>query len=72
MPGVQAGDPVITNGVPTSSVSWGGATPQSGYDVTITIPDPNLFPVADFAHRNFTVPDPSLTSIRHRSLIVLP
>ncbi|MEM9173913.1 MAG: OmpA family protein [Myxococcota bacterium] len=63
MPGVQTGDPAITNGVPTSSISWGGASPQSGYDVTITIPDPNAFPVADFSHRNFTVPDPSLTSV---------
>ena len=63
VPGSQPGDPVITNGVPTSSVSWGGAVPQSGYDVTITIPDPTQFPVANFTHRNFTVPDPSLTSI---------
>lgn len=63
LPGSQPGDPSITNGVPTSSISWGGANPQSGYDVTITIPDPNQFPVADFSHRNFTVPDPSLTSV---------
>jgi hypothetical protein len=63
VPGSQPGDPVITNGVPTSSISWGGATPQSGYDVTITIPDPQAFPVADFTHRNFPVPDPSLTSV---------
>lgn len=63
LPGSQPGDPAITNGVPTSSISWGGANPQSGYDVTITIPDPQMFPVADFAHRNFTVPDPSLTSV---------
>ena len=63
VPGSQPGDPVITNGVPTSSISWGGATPQSGYDATITIPDPTQFPVADFTHRNFTVPDPSLTSV---------
>jgi len=64
-PGVQPGDPSITNGVPTSSVSWGTTTgPQSGYDVTITIPDPNTFPVATFAHRNFPVSDPSLTSIQ--------
>jgi uncharacterized repeat protein (TIGR01451 family) len=63
VPGNQPGDPVITNGVPTSSISWGGATPQSGYDVTITIPDPTQFPVADFTHRNFPVPDPSLTSV---------
>lgn len=63
LPGSQPGEPVITNGIPTSSISWGGATPQSGYDVTITIPDPTMFPVADFSHRNFTVPDPSLTSV---------
>ena len=41
VPGSQAGDPVITNGVPTSSISWGGSTPQSGYDVTITIRTPS-------------------------------
>ncbi len=66
VPGVQAGDPVITNGVPTSSISWGttSGTPQSGYDVTITIPDPQSFPVATFAHRNFPVSDPSLTSVQ--------
>ncbi len=63
LPGSQPGDPVITNGVPTSTISWGGASPQSGYDVTLTIPDPTQFPVADFTHRNFTVPDPSLTSV---------
>src|SRR5262245_7653553 len=51
-PGVQGGDPFITNGVPTSSISWGttSGTPQSGYDVTITIPDPLAFPVATFSH----------------------
>ena len=65
VPGVQPGDPVITNGVPTSSISWGTtAGPQSGYDVTITIPDPQMFPVAVFAHRNFPVSDPSLTSVQ--------
>jgi len=63
VPGSQPGDPVITNGVPTSSINWGGSTPQSGYDVTITIPDPTQFPVADFTHRNFPVSDPSLTSV---------
>src|SRR5262245_29280556 len=65
VPGVQPGDPVITNGVPTSSISWGttSGTPQSGYDVTITIPDPTKFPVATFTHRNFAVSDPSLTSV---------
>jgi len=65
VPGIQAGDPVITNGVPTSSVSWGTTSgPQSGYDVTITIPDPLTFPVATFSHRNFTVSPPSLTSVQ--------
>ena len=66
VPGVQPGDPVITNGVPTSSISWGttSGTPQSGYDVTITIPDPQQFPVATFSHRNFAVSDPSLTSVQ--------
>src|SRR5262245_59988143 len=66
VPGVQPGDPVITNGVPTSSISWGttSGTPQSGYDVTITIPDPLKFPVATFSHRNFAVSDPSLTSVQ--------
>src|SRR5262245_54794012 len=56
VPGSQPGDPVITNGVPTSSISWGTtAGSQSGYDVTITIPDPQQFPVATFSHRNFPV-----------------
>jgi hypothetical protein len=66
VPGVQPGDPVITNGVPTSSISWGttSGTPQSGYDVTITIPDPLKFPVATFSHRNFPVSSPSLTSVQ--------
>ena len=65
VPGSQPGDPVITNGVPTSSISWGTTSgPQSGYDVTITIPDPQTFPVATFSHRNFPVSDPSLTSVQ--------
>ncbi len=65
VPGSQPGDPVITNGVPTSSISWGTTSgPQSGYDVSITIPDPQSFPVATFSHRNFPVSDPSLTSVQ--------
>lgn len=64
VPGSQPGDPVIANGVPTSSISWGTTTgPQSGYDVTITIPNPAMFPVVDFSHRNFPVSDPSLTQV---------
>jgi uncharacterized repeat protein (TIGR01451 family) len=65
LPGSQPGDPAITNGVPTSSVSWGTTSgPQNGYDVSITIPDPQTFPVATFAHRNFPVSSPSLTSVQ--------
>src|SRR5204863_6804437 len=46
LPGVQPGDPVITNGVPTSIIRWGttSGTPQSGYDFTATIPPPQTFP----------------------------
>ena len=35
VPGVQPGDPVITNGNPTSIIRWGttNGTPHSGYDV---------------------------------------
>ncbi len=65
VPGSQPGDPVITNGVPTSSISWGTTTgSQSGYDVSIEILDPLTFPVATFAHRNFPVSDPSLISVQ--------
>ena len=65
VPGVQPGDPVITNGVPTSSINWGttSGTPQSGYDITVTIPDPQKFPVVTFVHRNFPIGPPSLTSV---------
>src|SRR5262245_24033377 len=35
VPGSQPGDPVITNGIPTSSINWGTTTgAQSGYDFT--------------------------------------
>ncbi|HEY8123094.1 MAG TPA: THxN family PEP-CTERM protein [Myxococcota bacterium] len=64
-PGSQPGDPVITNGAPTSSINWGTTSgPQSGYDVTISIVNPQTFPVATFAHRNFPVSPPSLTSVQ--------
>ena len=72
-PGVQPGDPVITNGSPTSSVSWGttSGTPQSGYDFTTSIPPPFTLPgpipffsLGTFTHRNFAVGPPSLTSIQ--------
>ena len=45
VPGVQPGDPVITNGTPTSSISWGVTSgSQSGYDFTGTIPPPLTLP----------------------------
>ncbi len=46
LPGSQPGDPVITNGTPTSSISWGqtSGTPQSGYDFTAVLPPPITFP----------------------------
>jgi uncharacterized repeat protein (TIGR01451 family) len=69
------GPTTIVNGAPTtnatpttSSISWGTPTPitdpQSGYDVTISIPDPSTFPVSSFTHRNFPIGDPSLTSVQ--------
>ena len=35
VPGSQPGDAVITNGVPTSSISWGGRTPPYPYSGTV-------------------------------------
>src|SRR5690349_19775342 len=73
--GSQPGDPVITNGVPTSSINWGitnnPGDPQSGYDFSRTIPGNQtlppaptpLFPLGTFTHRNFPINDPSLTSV---------
>ena len=44
-PGSQPGDPVITNGNPTSSISWGTtAGSQSGYDFIATLPPPFTLP----------------------------
>ena len=71
VPGDQPGDPVISNGVPTSTIVWGTTTgPQSGYDFTATLPPPfelpgpiPFFSLGDFQHRNFAVGDPSLTSV---------
>src|SRR6185436_13672295 len=71
MPGSQPGDPVITNGTPTSSISWGqtSGTPQSGYDFTAALPPPTTYPgpsfsFGTFTHRNFAVNSPSLTSVQ--------
>lgn len=45
VPGSQPGDPVITNGTPTSSISWGVTSgSQSGYDFTATLPPPFTLP----------------------------
>jgi uncharacterized repeat protein (TIGR01451 family) len=80
VPGIQPGDPVITNGVPTSIIRWGttSGTPQSGYDFTATIPPPFTFPgpipffsLGTFTHRNFEVSDPSLTSVQLDVVLML-
>src|SRR5215813_2773062 len=80
VPGIQPGDPVITNGVPTSIIRWGttSGTPQSGYDFTATLPPPQTFPgpipffsLGTFTHRNFEVSDPSLTSVQLDVVLVL-
>lgn len=79
LPGIQVGDPAITNGDPVSSISWGTTTgPQSGYDFTATLPPPFTLPgpipffsLGTFTHRNFAVGDPSLTSAQLDVLLVL-
>jgi uncharacterized repeat protein (TIGR01451 family) len=80
LPGSQPGDPVITNGIPTSIIRWGttSGTPQSGYDFTATLPPPQTFPgpipffsLGTFTHRNFEVGDPSLTSVQLDVVLVL-
>ena len=72
LPGSQPGDPVITNGTPTSIIRWGDTSgSQSGYDFTGTLPPPFTLPgpipffsLGSFTHRNFEVDDPSLTSVQ--------
>ncbi len=80
LPGSQPGDPVITNGTPTSSIVWGVhvRSPQSGYDFTATLPPPLTLPgpvpffsLGTFTHRNFEVADPSLTSVQLDVVLVL-
>ncbi len=80
VPGSQPGEPVIINGVPTSSINWGVTSgSQSGYDFTRTIPGAQtlppaptpFFPLGTFTHRNFTVTDPSLTSVQLDVVLVL-
>jgi hypothetical protein len=80
VPGTQPGDPVITNGNPTSIIRWGETmgTPQSGYDFTATLPPPQTFPgpaplfsLGTFTHRNFEVGDPALTQVQLDVVLVL-
>ena len=80
VPGVQPGDPAITNGDPISSISWGttAGTPQSGYDFIATLPPlftlPGPIPyfsLGTFQHRNFSVGDPSLVSAELDVVLVL-
>jgi len=79
VPGSQPGDPVITNGDPISSISWGTTTgPQSGYDFIATLPPPFTLPgpfpyfsLGTFQHRNFEVGEPSLVSVQLDVLLVL-
>jgi len=79
MPGVQPGDPAITNGDPISSVSWGTTTgQQSGYDFIATLPPPfdlpgaiPFFSLGTFQHRNFVVDEPWLTSVELDVVLVL-
>ncbi len=79
VPGSQPGDPVITNGDPTSSISWGVTTgQQSGYDFIATLPPPfdlpgaiPFFSLGTFQHRNFTVGEPWLVSAELDVVLVL-
>lgn len=79
VPGIQPGDPVITNGDPISSISWGTTTgPQSGYDFIATLPPPFTLPgpipyfsLGTFQHRNFVVGQPWLVSAELDVLLVL-
>ena len=79
VPGVQPGDPVITNGNPISSISWGTTTgPQSGYDFIASLPPPfdlpgpiPYFSLGTFQHRNFPVGEPSLVSAELDVVLVL-
>ena len=82
VPGSQPGDPVITNGTPTSVIRWGDPSnptnSQSGYDFTATLPPPFTLPgpipffsLGSFTHQNFAVDDPSLTSVQLDVLLVI-
>ena len=79
VPGSQPGDPVIVNGDPISSISWGTTTgAQSGYDFIATLPPPfdlpgpiPYFSLGAFQHRNFVVDEPWLVSAELDVVLVL-
>lgn len=79
VPGSQPGDPVIVNGDPISSISWGTTSgSQSGYDFIATLPPPFTLPgpipyfsLGTFQHRNFTIGEPFLVSVELDVVIVL-
>jgi uncharacterized repeat protein (TIGR01451 family) len=80
LPGSQTGDPVITNGAPTSIIRWGDGSPQSGYDFNAADPLPPpfqlpgplpFFSLGSFVHHNFSVDDPSLTSVQLDVVLVI-
>jgi len=78
-PAIEPGDPVITNGNPISSISWGTtAGSQSGYDFTATLPPAFTLPgpipyfsLGAFSHRNFTVGEPYLVSAQLDVVLVV-
>lgn len=78
--GPDPGDPVITNGAPTSIIRWGDGAPQSGYDFNAADPLPPpfqlpgplpFFSLGSFVHNNFAVDDPSLTSVQLDVVLVI-
>ena len=81
LPGSQPGDPVITNGIPTSIIRWGDQQPvrrkaamtsprRSRRPSTLPGPIP-FFSLGSFTHRNFEVDDPSLTSVELDVVLVI-
>ena len=77
--GSQQGEPVITNGDPTSIIRWGRTSgQQSGYDFTAQVPPPfdlpgpvPFFSMGSFVHNNFSVSPPSLVSVQLDVVIVM-
>ena len=79
--GPDPGDPVITNGAPTSIIRWGVTSgTQSGYDFTAASPLPPpfelpgpvpFFSLGSFVHQNYAVDDPSLISVQLDVVLVI-